>query len=150
MGRLASSPPSKRLVAGFMLPSVVGPKPPHHAVRQETVGQSKARGLLPQEVSQHYSRPPWLSRPGDATSRSKACRFCSNPFPWRSAYAAAGAGLPQRNALPSTHMRCSTLASFLANATFARFAPRRLATSIAQRLSVEKRVVRLSNTLAAS
>jgi hypothetical protein len=37
-----------------------------------------------------------------------------------------------------------------ARATFARFEPRRLATSIAQRLSFENRVMRASRTLAAS
>src|SRR3712207_105247 len=47
-------------------------------------------------------------------------------------------------------IRCKTVASFLARATLARFTRRRLATSSAQRLSVENRVVRLSSTLAAS
>ena len=57
-----------------------------------------------------------------------------------SSYAATGASLPQRNSVPSTHIRCSTVASLRASATLARFMPRRLATSIAQRFSVEKRV----------
>src|SRR3954464_4079039 len=46
--------------------------------------------------------------------------------------------------------RWSTVPILRASATFARFRPRRLATSIAQRLRVEKRVGRLSTTLAAS
>src|SRR4051812_15190127 len=44
MGRRASSPPSDHPVAGLVLPSVVGTGPPHHAVRREPAGQSKARG----------------------------------------------------------------------------------------------------------
>src|SRR4051794_41678341 len=44
MGCRASSPPSDHPVAGLVLPSVVGTGPPHHAVRREPAGQSKARG----------------------------------------------------------------------------------------------------------
>src|SRR3954470_6772681 len=51
-GRRASSPPSDHPVAGLVLPSVVGTGPPHHAVRREPAGQSKARGA------------PGLSAPG--------------------------------------------------------------------------------------
>src|SRR6188508_195304 len=47
-------------------------------------------------------------------------------------------------------MRCRITAILRARATFARFEPRRLATSIAQRLSFENRVMRASRTLAAS
>src|SRR3954462_10131383 len=44
MGCRASSPPSDHPVAGLVLPSVVGTGPPHHAVRREPAGPSKARG----------------------------------------------------------------------------------------------------------
>src|SRR5678815_2524112 len=47
-------------------------------------------------------------------------------------------------------MRCRITPILRAKATFARFEPRRLATSIPQRLSFENRVVRDSRTLAAS
>src|SRR5207245_8184314 len=57
---------------------------------------------------------------------------------------AATACLPQWNVEPSTHMRCSTVASLRARATLARFRPRRLATSRAQRFRPENRVARLS------
>src|ERR671912_1205717 len=63
---------------------------------------------------------------------------------------AAAASLPKRNSLPSSHMRCKTTARFLASATVARFMPRRLATSMAQRFSVENRPERVSITFAAS
>src|SRR5262245_38627444 len=52
--------------------------------------------------------------------------------------------------LPSIHMRCRITPILRAKATFARFEPRRLATSIPQRLSFENRVIRDSRTLAAS
>jgi hypothetical protein len=68
-----------------------------------------------------------------------------------SSYAATPCtSLLQQNSVPSIHMRLSTVPSLRASATFARYRPRRLATSIAQRLSVEKRVGRLSTALAAS
>jgi hypothetical protein len=38
MGLWASSPSSEYRAAGFMLPSVVDTRPPHHAVRQRTSG----------------------------------------------------------------------------------------------------------------
>jgi Enoyl-CoA hydratase/isomerase len=44
--------------------------------------------------------------------------------------------------VPSTHIRCRITAILRARATFARFEPRRLATSIPQRLSFENRVMR--------
>lgn len=58
--------------------------------------------------------------------------------------------LLQRNALASTHMRWRTVASLRASATFARFMPRRFATSIAQRFSVENLEARVSMICAAS
>jgi len=76
----------------------------------------------------------------------------SGPAPNRSLsrpYAAA-ASRPQRKVVPSTHMRCRTTASLRASATFARFMPRRLATSSAQRLRAEKRTARVSRMCAAS
>jgi hypothetical protein len=58
------------------------------------------------------------------------------------AYAAAAVGsVPQRNSVPSTHMRWRTVANLRASATFARRMPRRFATSMAQRFSAEKRAV---------
>ena len=47
--------------------------------------------------------------------------------------------------MPSTHMRCRITAILRARATFARFEPRRLATSIPQRLSFENRVMRANS-----
>ena len=58
---------------------------------------------------------------------------CSKLAPLFRLYAAA-ASRPQRNVVPFTQMRCKMTASFRANATFARFMPRRCATSSAQRL----------------
>src|SRR3954454_2068767 len=63
---------------------------------------------------------------------------------------AAASSLPQRKSAAFAHIRCRTPASLRASATLARFAPRRLATSMAQRLRAETRLVRLSITLAAS
>src|SRR6185437_13222758 len=66
------------------------------------------------------------------------------------AYAVAAWSLPKRKSVPSIHMRCSTIASFLANATVARPRPRRLAIAIAQRFKLEKLFTRVSMEWAAS
>jgi hypothetical protein len=148
---VGSSPPSEYRAAGVMLPSVVSTRPPHHAVREEPAGQSKARGL-PREG--FHSTTPDLTGPASRRrDLGEAVRTCRSALPETQSVSmpyAASASLPQRNSLPSTHIRCSTVPSLRASATFARFMPRRLATSIAQRVSVEKRVGRLSTTLAAS
>src|SRR4051794_35582608 len=57
---------------------------------------------------------------------------------------------PRRKSVPFAHMRCSTPASLRASATFARFMPRRLATPVAQRLSAETPLTRVSIAFAAS
>ena len=68
----------------------------------------------------------------------------------QAAIVAAPSFLPHRNSVPSTQMRWSTTLSLRAGATRARRSPRRRATSIAQRLSDEKRATRVSSTFAAS
>src|SRR5271166_6307045 len=61
-----------------------------------------------------------------------------------------GLDFVHRKVVPSTQIQCSTTASLRASAIRARFRPRRLATSSAQRFKLENRVVRVSITLAAS
>src|SRR6516164_4597215 len=56
----------------------------------------------------------------------------------------------QRNTVPSTHMRCRITASRRASATIAFFIPRCLAICIAQALSQDHLLVRVSMTWAAS
>ena len=60
------------------------------------------------------------------------------------------ASFVQRKLVPSIHIRCRMTPSLRAKATLARFIPRRLATSIPQRFSAEKRVTRDNKALAAS
>src|SRR6476469_1932557 len=59
---------------------------------------------------------------------------------------AAAASLVHRNSEPSTHMRCMTTANRRARATIAFFIPRRLAICIAQALSQDHLMVRVSMT----
>jgi len=68
---------------------------------------------------------------------------------WNSPGHAAGC-LPQRNSLPSAHMRCRITASLRATATRARAMPRRLATFMPQARSADHLVLRISNEWAAS
>ncbi len=63
-------------------------------------------------------------------------------LPERYAAAVAAGSLPQTNSVPSTQIRCNTMASLRASATFALRIPRRLATSSAHRLSVLNLVAR--------
>jgi hypothetical protein len=62
----------------------------------------------------------------------------------------AAASLVQRNSVPSTQMRCMMTAKRRASATIALFMPRRLAICIAQALSHDHRVERISMLWAAS
>src|ERR1700690_3854216 len=65
-------------------------------------------------------------------------------------HAAAASFRVQRNSVPSTHMRCMITASRRASATIAFFIPRCLAIFIAQALSQDHLLVRVSMTWAAS
>src|SRR4051794_38322246 len=120
---------------------------------REPADQSRTRGA-PRRASTALLPASLVpaSRRRDLGEQEQTCRsvLLETQYVSLSSYAATGASLPQRNSVPSTHMRWSTVPSLRASATFARFRPRRLATSIAQRLRVEKRVGRLSTTLAAS
>ena len=62
----------------------------------------------------------------------------------------AAACLPQRNSLPSAHMRCRITASLRATATRARAMPRRLAMFIPHARSADHLVLRISSEWAAS
>ena len=65
-------------------------------------------------------------------------------------HAAAASSRVQRNSVPSTHMRCMITASRRASATMAFFIPRCLAIFIAQALSHDHLLVRVSMIWAAS
>ena len=65
-------------------------------------------------------------------------------------HAAAASSRVQRNSVPSTHMRCMITASRRASATIAFFIPRCRAIFIAQALSQDHRVERISRIWAAS
>ena len=147
MGLLVSTPPSERTVADLMLPSVVGTEAATPCSQKE-----------PDEPIYKACFPA----PGGVTSVSPASSHSTSrrrdlggqmrsvlPETLSWCYAAV-ASLLQRNSVPSTHMRYSTAASMRARATFARFMPRRLATSSAQRLSEDIRTTRVSMDCAAS
>jgi len=65
-------------------------------------------------------------------------------------HAATACSLVYRNSVPSTQMRCRITAKRRARATIAFFMPRRLAICIAQALSHDHLLVRVSMTWAAS
>src|SRR4051812_29707617 len=105
-------------------------------------------GVLPRRrpppiIRLHRIRVP-VAGPREAEAGGPASKDIS------SGYTTATACLPQWNVVPSTHMRCRTVASLRARATLARFRPRRFATSRAQRFRLENRVTRPSTKWAAS
>src|SRR5215208_6771788 len=140
--------PSDRHVAGLLLLFVVSAGLPHHAVREETASPSKTRDPLSRVLTALLTALPLPSSQRrdlrGAEPISPAPNLLLLPV-----YAAA-ASRPQRNVVPFTHMRCKMTASLRANATFARFMPRRRATSSAQRLRAEKRTARVSRMCAPS
>src|SRR3954466_1476168 len=103
-----------------------------------------------EDRSRHYVRLHRFRRPGDGTSGKQGVLALLQTAPPPSRLYAAAAARPQRKVVPSTHMRWRITASLRASATFARFMPRRLATSSAQRLRAEKRTARVSRMCAAS
>ncbi len=132
--------------------SVRGRHPGRHIMPSEGSRRAnlRERGSSPTAGPPACYRLHRLPRPGDGTSAGQdESELPPNCVPALLDHAAA-ASLPKRNTLPSTHKRCRTIASFLASATFARLMPRRLATSRAQRLRVEKLPLRVSITCAAS
>ena len=86
----------------------------------------------------HYSTARWNSG------------FLPSHLIIRGSHAAAVSSRVQRNSVPSIHMRCMMTASRRASATTAFFIPRRLAIFIAQALSQDHLVVRVSMIWAAS
>ena len=149
MGRWVSSPPSD-----------LSRRRAHASVR----GRHEGRHIMPSDGSRRANLgtrgPAWsAATPGFAASPDPASRRRDLGGATRSGlrsevvssrYAAVPTSLPQRKSAPSSHMRCRTVASLRARATLARFRPRRLATSMAQRFRLEKRTVRLSMIWAAS
>lgn len=98
-----------------------------------------------------HSTTPDLARPSSRRrDLDKAMPVAAVASLIHSFFQAVAVSLLQRNSVASVHMRCSTVASLRASATFARFMPRRLATSIAQRFRTEKREARVSMMCAAS
>src|SRR5512147_1186293 len=103
MGRVASSPPSDCHVAELLLLFVVSAQPPHHAVREDAASPSKPRDP-PKRPSRHYLRLHRFPRPGDGPSGGTGPnRPCSEPLFLLTQ--AVAASRPQRNAVPSTHIR---------------------------------------------
>src|SRR5215472_5627638 len=77
MGRLASSPPSDHRVAGFMLLSVVGTGPPHHAIREDAVSPSQLRDPSCGTFNRHDLGFTASRVPATGPQGSRAVRPCS-------------------------------------------------------------------------
>ena len=144
-----------------------------HRLRRRSLasvrGRRDGRHMMPSEETVSLSNHAWfvgwrplpvlrlhrLHRPGDGTpDEAGLVRTASNSPSFlvqaRTSCGAFDVSFVQRKLVPSAHIRCKTTPIFRANATLARFAPRRLATSIPQRFSAEKRVTRDNRALAAS
>ena len=128
----------------WLLASVRGQRGCHIIRSEEGVSPSFERRLFVQRL--RTLRLHHLRRPSGGTTGLPASRPDLSSFP----HAMAATSLVQRKVVPSIHMRWRMTPSFRARATRAFFAPRRLATAIAQLLSGDIRTVRVSITLAAS
>jgi len=112
-----------------MLPSVVGLSP-HDRVGTVRRADLKS-GVGPHDLLRHR-RPARPGRDDDGPAR--------NGPPELDNQVGVMLGSPdQLKLVPSTQIRCSTMASFLASATFARLPPIRLASRVAQALRGEPR-----------
>ena len=99
--------------------------------------------------SGHAISPHSSSRKGHhSTARWRLCVFSCLML--CGCHAAAASSRVQRNSVPSTHMRCMITASRRASATIAFFIPRCRAIFMAQALSQDHRVERISRIWAAS
>lgn len=117
---------------------------PHHTVRGS--GEPIFPASSDRQRLRTFRLHP-LHRPSGGTTGRRGCRpDLSSSSP----HATGLASLVQRKSVPSTHMRWRMTPSLRAGATRAFFAPRRLATAIAQLLRGDMRTVRVSITLAAS
>src|SRR3954447_4297621 len=145
MGRRSSSPPSDHLVAGFMLPSVVGACPPHYAVRTGSASQSRGAwfSLRARPLPDYRLHRPRVPATGPRWSRTFGPAL---QLPPSQPITAAATSVPKRKLVPSTHIRCRMVASLRASATLARFMPRRPATSSAQRFRLENRLALVNIT----
>jgi hypothetical protein len=99
--------------------------------------------------SDQTNSPHPSSREGHQSTARWSSSFLLSHLILHSPHAAATSWV-QRNSVPSTHMRCMITASRRASATIAFFIPRCLAIFIAQALSQDHLLVRVSMTWAAS
>ncbi len=130
---------------GHSLLFAVGAGPPQDGVRRTrrlNLSGTWRYGRLRFSGSGHSTRSP---RPSSPRERRGSALSGGN---WNFSYPAAC--LPQRNSLPSAHMRCRITASLRATATRARAMPRRLAMLIPHARSADHLVLRISSEWAAS
>jgi hypothetical protein len=108
------------------------------AVRRTAGPSDQANSPHPSSREGHHSTAGWSSS------------FLLSYGMQHGFYAATALSLVQRNSVPLTQMRCMITANRRARATIAFFIPRRLAICIAQALSQDHLLVRVSMTWAAS
>ena len=100
--------------------------------------------------SDQTNSPHPSSREGHHSTAGWSSSFLLSDVILYGFHAATACSLVQRNSVPSTQMRCMITANRRASATIAFFIPRCLAICIAQALSQDHLLVRVSMTWAAS
>ena len=100
--------------------------------------------------SDQTNSPHPSSREGHHSTAGWSSSFLLSDVILYGFHAATACSLVQRNSVPSTQMRCMITANRRASATIAFFIPRCLAIFIAQALSQDHLLVRVSMTWAAS
>ena len=135
--RLSTTTVSMSLT-GSRFSSESAPRPFHHGIRGR--GGTILWAALPSNVtggpSGHANSPHPSSREGHHSTARWSSSFLLLELMLHGFHVAAAAcSRVQRNAVPSTQMRCMITANRRARATIAFFIPRRLAICIAQALS---------------
>ena len=149
--RLSTTAVSMSL-AGSCFSSESAPRPFHHGIRRR--GGTIFRAALPSDERQvqadKRNSPHPSSREGHHSTAGWSSAFLLSYLILHGSHAAAASCWVQRNSVPSTHMRCMITASRRAKTTIAFFTPRCLAIFMAQALSHDHLMVRVSMLWAAS
>ena len=120
-------------LTGSRFSSANSTTPFHHGIEDE-VEQSFGRPCRRQVQAGHANSPHPSSREGHHSTAWWSSRVLLSHLILYGCHATAMSRV-QRNAVPSTQMRCMITANRRASATIAFFIPRRLAICIAQALS---------------
>ena len=137
-------------LTGSCFSSESAPGPSIMGVEDEAEQSTERPCVTNGSPSDWANSPHPSSREGHHSTAGWSSSFLLSDVILQGFHAATACSLVHRNSAPSTQMRCRITAKRRARATIAFFMPRRLAICIAQALSHDHLLVRVSMTWAAS